>query len=413
MGLHKFKPMPSGRMGILWTLASVKDAALVEYGCMGHMLYARAFLNRAGVPKACNLYSTHIDETDIALGGIERIRKTVDCVAKNSTAKVIFLLPSSVPQIIGTDLPAICEELQPEYPNIRLLPFGYGGFDITQHRGIQEALLLLARTLPVKAEKTREHTFNIVGSCADLFNFHADANEIVRIMEGSFNMKPLCIMTSDASVEDIEKMGGAHINLVLRREGEPAAKQLQNNFETPYYLGRPYGIEGTIQWIENIARILNITPDRDFIDSQREEALRLISSVKPTFRHLIHDHPEKVQLSLGTHADVVNGILGFGCDEFNLPKGTCWCDSREMSGKELPYFTEEQLMQNVSEQKDGILMASGELLEWTGRNRMLQISNPDEKWRINPYVPPFVGFRGALHLVELWVNEAMSNNDKT
>jgi len=411
MGLHKFKPIPSGRMGILWTLASIKDAALIEYGCMGHMLYARAFLNRAGIPKACSLYSTHIDETDIALGGIDRIRKTVDYAAKNNPAKVIFLLPSSVPQIIGTDLPAICEELQPEYPDIRLIPFGYGGFDVTQHRGIQEALLLLARTLPVKTEKTQEPTFNLIGSCADLFNFHADANEIVRIMEGAFNMKPLCIMTSATSVEDMEKMGGAHINLVLRREGEPAAKQLKESFGTPYFMGRPYGVKGTIQWIENIAKIINIKPRHEFINSQREEVLRLISSVKPTFHHLSHEHPEKVQLSLGAHADVVNGILGFGCDELNLPKGTCWCDSPEMSCEGLPYFTEEQLIQKVSEQEDGILMASGEILEWAGRSRMLQISNPDEKWRINPYVPPFVGFRGALNLAELWVNEAMSDAD--
>lgn len=409
MGLHKFKPMPSGRMGILWTLASVKDAALVEYGCMGHMLYARAFLNRAGVPKACRLYSTHIDETDIALGGIDRIRKTIDYIAVNNAPKVIFLIPSSVPQIIGTDLPAICQELQPEYPNIRLLPFGCGGFDVTQHRGIQEALLLIAGALPVKTEKTQETTFNIVGSCADIFNFHADANEIVRIMEGAFNIKPLCIMTSDASVENIEKMGGAHINLVLRREGEPAAKQLQKDFGIPYYLGRPYGVEGTVQWIEGIAEVINRRPDSKFINSQREEVLRMISPVMPTFRHLADNHAEKVQLSLGAHADVAGGIIRFGCEELGLPKGICWCDSPEMSGEELSYFTEEQLMQEVSRQKDGILMSSGEVLEWAGRSRMLQISNPDEKWRINPYVPPFVGFRGALHLVELWVNEVMKN----
>lgn len=411
MGLHKFKPMPSGRMGILWTLASVKDAALIEYGCMGHMLYARAFLNRAGVPKACRLYSTHIDETDIALGGIDRIRKTINYIAGNNAPKVIFLLPSSVPQIIGTDLPAICEELQPEYPDIRLLPFGYGGFDVTQHRGIQEALLLLARTLPVKTEKTQKPTFNIVGSCADLFNFHADANEIVRIMEGAFNMKPLCIMTSNTSVEGMEKMGGAHINLVLRREGDSAAKQLQEDFGTPYLQGRPYGVGGTVRWIENVAKIMGIEPDSKFISSQREEVLRMISPVMPTFRHLADDHPEKVQLSLGAHADVAEGVFRFGCEELALPKGTCWCDSPEMSGEEMPYFTEEQLMHEASRQKDGIFMASGELLEWAGRSRTLQISNPDERWRINPYVPPFVGFRGALNLVELWVNEAMKNMD--
>ncbi len=166
-----------------------------------------------------------------------------------------------------------------------------------------------------------------------------------------------------------------------------------------------------MQWIDNIARILDMVPDNDFISNQRKEVLRLISPVKPTFRHLINDHPEEIQLSLGAHADVVNGILEFGCGELDLPKGICWCDSPEMSSEEIPYFTEEQLMQKVSEQKQGILMASGEILEWLGRSRILQISNPDEKWRINPYVPPFVGFRGAIHLVELWVNEAMNNED--
>lgn len=52
--------------------------------------------------------------------------------------------------------------------------------------------------------------------------------------------------------------------------------------------------------------------------------------------------------------------------------------------------------------------AGSEILEWTVRNRALQILNPDEKWRINSYVPPFVGFRGALNLSELWVNEVRS-----
>jgi nitrogenase molybdenum-cofactor synthesis protein NifE len=64
MGLHRFKPLPSGRMGILWTLATIRDAALVEFGCMGHMLYSGVTLKRAGVHDACRLYSTHIDETE-------------------------------------------------------------------------------------------------------------------------------------------------------------------------------------------------------------------------------------------------------------------------------------------------------------------------------------------------------------
>ena len=93
MGLYKFRPPFSGRMGTLWTLAPIRGAVLLEYGCMGHMNYARVFLSRAGVPDACKLYSTHIDETDIALGGTERLERAVAAVAQRDKPPVLFLLP--------------------------------------------------------------------------------------------------------------------------------------------------------------------------------------------------------------------------------------------------------------------------------------------------------------------------------
>ncbi len=405
MGLHRFKPLPSGRTGTLWTLASIRDVALVEFGCMGHMLYSGVTLKRAGVHNACKLYSTHIDEADIALGGTERLNHTIDNVVKRDHPRVIFLLPSSIPEVIGTDLPALCSELQPEYPGVRLLPFGYGGFNVTQHRGVQEALLLLVKTLPADVRRTQEPTFNIIGSCADLFRFQADAMELVRIMEGTFGIKPLCVMTSDTSITEIENMGGAHINLVIRREGESAAKYLQQRFGTPYLLGRPYGIDGTVRWLEQIAQITRLTADGAFIKAQQEASWQQIAAVMPSLLHIIRAHPEEAILSLGAHADVVRGVLSFGCGELSLVKGTCWCDCPDMSSEDIPYLSEDQWTEAIQDHKKGYLMASGEALEWAGRNTELQISNPDTKWRLHPYEPPFMGFRGAVHLVNLWINE--------
>ncbi|WP_033052670.1 nitrogenase component 1, partial [Clostridium botulinum] len=326
MGIHKFKPPMSGRMGVLWTLASIRDAALIEYGCMGHMQYGRMFLNQAGISKGCKLYSTHIDETDISLGDTRRLNSTIDQIVERDKPKIIFLLPSSVPTVIGTDLMAICEELQPEYPDVTLLPFGYGGFDIDGHRGVQEALLLLAKTLPKDVEKTEEPTFNIIGSCADLFRFHADAEEIIRIMKGAFGMKKLCVMTSDTSVEQIENMGGAHINLVIRQEGEHAAKQLKKQFGTPYLFARPYGIEGTLEWIDKIAKISGLTLDNSFIKSEKEKSMIQISPAISAFQHVIREHPDEARISLGGHRDVVKGILSYAEEELSLIRGNCWCD---------------------------------------------------------------------------------------
>lgn len=405
MGLHRFSPIPSGRMGTLWTLASIRNAALLEYGCMGHMLYGRAFLNRAGVVDACKLYATHLDETDIALGDTGRLSRAIGDIARRDKPRVLFLLPSAVPEIIGTDIPALCRELQPNYLDMRLLPFNNGGFDIDQHRGIQETLLHLVKTLPQKVQKkTPLPTFNLIGSCADLFRFQADAAEIVRTLEGTFRIKPLCVMTSATSVEQIEQMGGAHVNLVLRREGVPAAEQLQKQFGTPYLFARPYGIQGTCEWIEQVAEITGITPDRGYVNGQRDEALRLISPALPSLRHF-REQPENGRLSVGGHADVVKGILAFACGELSLLKGMCWCDSPSMADENIPYFTEEEWTKAIESQGNGLLMASGEALKWAGRNMELQIANPDTIWRLNPYEPPFVGFRGAVHLVSLWLNE--------
>lgn len=404
MGLHRFKPLPSGRMGILWTLATIRDAALVEFGCMGHMLYSGVTLKRTGVHDACRLYSTHIDETDIALGGTERLNHTINNVIKRDQPRVIFLLPSSIPEVIGTDLPALCEELHPQYPGILLLPFGYGGFTVTQHRGVQEALLLLAKTLPLDRKRTAQPSFNIIGSCADLFRFQADAAELVRMLEGAFGMKPLCVMTSDTSIEELENMGGAHINLVIRREGQPAAEHLKQRFGTPYLSGRPYGIDGTRRWLEEIAELSGISANTVFLNTQQEICRQQLAAAMPSFCHLIRSHPEEAALSLGGHADVVAGILSFGCGELSLPKGACWCDCPDMGSGDIPYFSEDEWTRTVQEHNKGYLMASGEALEWAGRNIDMQISNPDTKWRLYPYEPPFMGFRGAVHLVNLWIN---------
>ncbi|MDR1641929.1 MAG: nitrogenase component 1, partial [Clostridiales bacterium] len=275
--------------------------------------------------------------------------------------------------------------------------------------GMQEALLLLAKTLPKDVSRTAQPTFNIIGSCADLFRFQADAREILRIMQGAFGIKPLCVMTSDTSVSAIEGMGAAHINLVIRREGESAALCLHERFGTPYLLGRPYGIEGTERWIQRVSEMLGTKADPAFLNSELKEARSILSSVKPRLTLFAQMHPEDVCLSVGAHADVAKGLLEYGCGELSLPKGAFWCDCPSMGSEDVPFFDEEKWSETVSSQK-GILMASGEALDWANRDMSLQISNPDTLRRLNPYVSPFTGFRGALHLLELWVNSALAQD---
>ncbi|WP_245611974.1 hypothetical protein [endosymbiont 'TC1' of Trimyema compressum] len=50
-------------------------------------------------------------------------------------------------------------------------------------------------------------------------------------------------------------------------------------------------------------------------------------------------------------------------------------------------------------------MVSSEALEQGNKNRDLQIRNPDTQWRLNPYIPSLMGFRGAINLANLWISK--------
>jgi len=407
MGLYKFTPPMSGRMGTLKTLATIRDAALIEYGCMGHLLYGRVFLNQAGVWEGCKLYSTHIDEADISLGDTGRLARAIAEVTGRDKPRVIFLLPSAVPTVIGTDLPAICRELQPDYPDVPLIPFGCGGFIEHGYHGVQEALLLLAGKLPLEVEKTPMPTYNIIGSCADMFRFHADAVELQRVLKGAFGMDPVCVMTSETSVAQLEQLGCAHVNLVIRREGVPAAEYLQKRFGTPYLFGRPYGIEGTVKWLDALKELTGLEPDYMFIKEEAEKAKAQMEPAAPMFRHVRRSHPDEATVSIGGHDDVVEGVLRYATQELSLNKGTCWCDSPEMASAAVPYYSENEWARAITSQRKGIVMAGGDALLWAGKSLELQIANPDVKWRLSPYEAPFVGFQGAVLLAGLWLNSVL------
>ena len=110
-------------------------------------------------------------------------------------------------------------------------------------------------------------------------------------------------------------------------------------------------------------------------------------------------------LTIGGHYDVVKGIRDFAVNEMPLKRGVCWCDCPEMGDEDIPYFPEEKWIPAVESHEKGYLMFSGEALKWFGKDTDLQIANPDIKYRLHPYDPPLVGYRGAAQLVNLWIND--------
>lgn len=402
MGLYKTTPLQSGRMGTLWCLSGIRESAVVEYGCMGHMVYGRTFLHRLG-SQGSRLYSTHISETDITMGDTGRLKRAVAQVSEMDDIRVIFLLASSTPEVAGVDLEAAALELSAVFPNIPLIPMGTGGFDRTGSKGVEETLLRLAKRLPKSARRTDHLSFNLIGSCADIYRFGPDAAELARIVEGAFHADLLCCMTSDTSISALEQMGSAHFNLVLRREGVSAAEHLEKMFGTPWLYARPYGIQGTLDWVEQAEERLNLIADRDFLTHEKRCAMEQTKPLLTALSRYLHTHTMDAHLVLCGHGDVVAAIAEYGKQELGFEQIECYCDDPGMATPEMSYLTDE-LKEMLSRREDGFLMASGELLQMAGRDRMLQISLPDDRWH-HRYEPPFMGFRGAVHLLTMLAND--------
>lgn len=406
MGLHRFKPMPSGRMGIFWTLSGIKNSAVIEFGCMGHNIYSGGSLRTAGVyeEKGARLYTTYIDETDIAMGDTRRLEQTIRHVIGQDRPEAIFLQPSAVPEVVGMDLVAIAKVLQEEF-EVPLVPVGRASFAMTQHAGVQEALRDIVKALPVSIDRSEKPTFNIIGSCADLYRFGADALEVRRLMKGAFGMEAACVLSHDCTVQDIKEMGKSWVNLVIRREGIPAARVLEKKFGTPYVVGRPYGVKGTTDWLMKVGEAASLAPDESFIKREERQCHDMLDRPNQTLRDTAWAYPEEVTLSMGGHIDVVEGIASYVRNELPMGLGTLWCDNPEHASGEVPYFDEDSWSKTVKDHKKGFLMASGEALLWAGKNTSLQIANPDIGFRLHPWDAPFVGYHGVVELVNLWINE--------
>ncbi|KAB1439770.1 nitrogenase component 1 [Candidatus Galacturonibacter soehngenii] len=378
MPLYKNTPQPSGRMGVLWALAPIFDAAIIEYGSMGHMIYAEKWLAHTGLIKRAKLITTHLAEKDIALGITKRLEESVKEVVKEKKANVIFLIPSSVPEMIGTDLESIGEELQFMYPQIPIITFGAGNFKATKEQGMEEAYFRLVKSLTkeddieaIEDTGFEKATFNLIGSACDWSRFQSDTREIIRIMEGAFDMKSAAVFGSSCNTTSLYKMTNAKVTLVMRKDGIKAAKQLEKNYGIPYLYMTPYGLLNTITWIKELEEILEKKADKDYLNNEIKETQYAIHHCNVWAKH----KNDKAKLWISNEDELSLGIQEFAKKELGFMLAT-----------------------------GGIHMSDARQLKQNPGKCNIEVRRSTLSYDINPYELPFMGFRGTMNLCSLFTD---------
>ena len=259
MSLVRFLPTPSDRMGIIWSLLAVQGAIVLEYGPAGTTHYSMGLYGGLGLRFQNRLFTTHMSEDDVVMGDVTRLEEALVELDKNYAPKVIFVVASSVTAVIGTDIKGVCRYMQNEV-KAKLVAFEQGGFRGDYSVGLAETYKLLVRNLPQKGVAQEKGLYNIIGASAWRYRMASDIWEVKCLLSEALGLSCNACLCCDTSVEELQALGKAQVNIVLGNEGLAAAQYLEEKFGTPYVYAAPYGYSGTVRFLESVGEAIGEMP---------------------------------------------------------------------------------------------------------------------------------------------------------
>ncbi len=257
-------------IGVARALIGIRDAVLIVHGRLGCY---------SGCIGLCSLCSSHANlnitysglrSEDMTFGGEKRLENAIKHVERVLKPKLIVVATTTSTEIIGDNVEDIISSIK---TNAKIIHVRASGYTKPEWQGYEEVLMKLADLVKDTDEKDPD-AVNIIGFRPDMPHWYADLLEIKRILE-SCEIR-INTVISWCSVEDIENMARASLNVCLGGDGLFLCEVLWRRFKIPYIVvPYPYGIKNTIELIEKTCKKLNKNPNNKFI----EEEIKFVEDV--------------------------------------------------------------------------------------------------------------------------------------
>ena len=399
MSLVRFLPTPSERMGIIWSLLAVQGAIVLEYGPAGTTHYSMGLYGGLGLRFQNRMFTTHMSEDDVVMGDVTRLEDAIVELDKSYAPKVIFVVASSVTAVIGTDIKGVCRYMQNEV-KAKLVAFEQGGFRGDYSIGLAETYKLLVRNLPKKDVAQEAGVYNIIGASAWRYRMASDIWEVKSLLDEALGLSCNACLCCDTSVEELEDMGLAQVNIVLGNEGLAAAKYLQEKFGTPYVYAVPYGYNGTLSFLAQVGEAVGREPDSMVLLrlQTKEKSLSRLS----LFTMMGNNKPKKAVVK-GDY-DLVQGVSAFleqgGITVLHKMCAHSLKAIAEPAADVEAYAEESDWLQVIRGLQDTLILADDvALLQADADNTKVLISAPFINSAVATHLP-FMGEKGADFLLE-------------
>ena len=399
MSLVRFLPTPSDRMGIIWSLLAVQGAIVLEYGPAGTTHYSMGLYGGLGLRFQNRMFTTHMSEDDVVMGDVTRLEDALVELDKSYAPKVIFVVASSVTAVIGTDIKGVCRYMQNEV-KAKLVAFEQGGFRGDYSIGLAETYKLLVRNLPQKGVAQESGIYNIIGASVWRYRMESDIWEIKSLLSEALGLSCNACLCCDTSVEELEDMGQAQVNIVLGNEGLAAARYLQEKFGTPYVYAVPYGYSGTLSFLKQVGEAVGREPDSMVLLrlQTKEKSLSRLS----LFTMMGNNKPRKAVVK-GDY-DLVQGVSTFleqgGITVLHKMCAHSLKAIAEPAADVEAYAEESDWLQVIRGLQDTLILADDvTLLQAEADNTKVLISAPFMNSAVATHLP-FMGEKGADFLLE-------------
>jgi nitrogenase molybdenum-iron protein alpha/beta subunit len=240
--------------GALSVTTQIRDAVTVIHGPKGCTHHNFSLLHATGMENdrviLPDLISTSLTESDIIYGGEDTLDRTLEEVAKRPVS-TIFVLSTCIVDTIGDDVAAVCRKDR----TVKVIPIPTAGFlGGTFQNGVKNALNAIAETA-LPCEKVR--CVNIIGEKNLEYEVDDNFAEVVRLLtllKIPVNLRFL----HNCTMNDIVRLGAAQLNILRDDDLKSVGEQLEKQFNTPFISSYPFGLAGTIYFIEAVAGIFGV-----------------------------------------------------------------------------------------------------------------------------------------------------------
>jgi nitrogenase molybdenum-iron protein alpha/beta subunit len=238
--------------GAAQTALGVSGSALLAHAPQGcEYLVTNAFASQECDYMETVTLCTKLCVDEIVHGGEEILARTIR-EAKDLPVSTLFVLSACGPEIVGDDIVAVCEALQPEV-KFRLVPIECAGFRGSQYDGIDIALDTILKRL------VKNNGENIPGSVC-LIAPHANANPTwtadlawVKQVLSRLGVRVVATLTHRTPLSEIEQAASAETSLLLSHDaGQKAADHLSATCGIEQVcrgIPLPIGMTNTQRWL--------------------------------------------------------------------------------------------------------------------------------------------------------------------